>query len=156
MSRHVQTCHPDHFIAMVGNGIAFVDQSVHEGLLPRILRSLLAQRRAVKARMKQMLGEGSSGLVGVLDARQLTLKLLANASYGFCGADTSHLCCKPLAGTPGWVYLDWVPGSGGAGAPGPSGLLVWAAGRPNLSSSPSAESCCGGGSVEASFIIALC
>ena len=33
----------------------------------------------------------------MLDARQLTLKLLANASYGFCGADTSHLCCKPLA-----------------------------------------------------------
>ena len=30
-------------------------------------------------------------------ARQLSLKLLSNASYGFTGADTSHLCCKPLA-----------------------------------------------------------
>ena len=62
----------------------------------------------------------NSDLVAVLDARQLVLKLLAhasynpnpnpdpdpnphqvlkllaNASYGFCGADTSHLCCKPL------------------------------------------------------------
>ena len=25
------------------------------------------------------------------------LHRLANASYGFTGADTSHLCCKPLA-----------------------------------------------------------
>ena len=33
----------------------------------------------------------------MLSLSQLTLKLLANASYGFCGADTSHLCCKPLA-----------------------------------------------------------
>ena len=40
---------------------------------------------------------GHSDLCAVLEARQLTLKLLANASYGFTGADTSHLCCKPLA-----------------------------------------------------------
>ena len=56
-----------------------------------------------KARIKQLLIEGASrggphaDLAAVLDARQLVLKLLANASYGFCGADTSHLCCKPLA-----------------------------------------------------------
>ena len=35
-------------------------------------------------------------IAAVLDARQLTIKLLANASYGNMGADTWSLCCKPL------------------------------------------------------------
>ena len=90
-----------------GSAIAFVKREVHEGLLPRVLRALLDQRRAVKRRIKELAAEAAAGggapseedagLAAVLDARQLTLKLLANASYGFCGADTSHLCCKPLA-----------------------------------------------------------
>ena len=106
-----------------GDAIAFVTAEEHTGLMPRLLMALLRERRAVKARIKQLTaatadasgggsgcgGGGSNGgggggassansdLVAVLDARQLVLKLLANASYGFCGADTSHLCCKPLA-----------------------------------------------------------
>eukprot|EP00964_Phaeocystis_antarctica_P028972 scaffold16317_cov59-Phaeocystis_antarctica.AAC.2 len=102
--------------------------------MPRLLQALLRERRAVKARIKQLTDDDASGggggggasgtnsdLIAVLDARQLpkpkpnpnsnpnpnpkpkpnpnpdqVLKLLANASYGFCGADTSHLCCKPL------------------------------------------------------------
>ena len=106
-----------------GDAIAFVSAEEHTGLMPRLLMALLRERRAVKARIKQLTaatadtsgggsgggGGGSNGgggggassansdLVAVLDARQLVLKLLANASYGFCGADTSHLCCKPLA-----------------------------------------------------------
>lgn len=143
-----------------GDGIAFVDFSIHHGLLPRLLLSLLVERRAVKRRIKE-LAAGDIGLTSVLEARQLALKLLAvsylvphyltvfchhapfptnpsrpkpqknlifhllrgpthfrvankllphpsytlrvsmicaqNASYGFCGADTSHLRCKPLA-----------------------------------------------------------
>jgi len=79
-----------------GSAIAFVQASQHEGLFPRLLRALLRERRAVKRRMKEVASSDGS-LAAVLDARQLTLKLLANASYGFCGADTSHLCCKPLA-----------------------------------------------------------
>ncbi len=83
-----------------GSAIAFVKEEAHEGLMPRLLHALLRERRAVKARIKQLKAEGAdehADLVAVLDARQLVLKLLANASYGFCGADTSHLCCKPLA-----------------------------------------------------------
>ena len=88
-----------------GDAIAFVGSEEHAGLLPRLLSALLQQRRSVKARVKQLRAatetstEASANayLAEVLDARQLTLKLLANASYGFTGADTSHLCCKPLA-----------------------------------------------------------
>jgi len=91
-----------------GSGIAFVEQSTHAGLMPRLLQRLLTERRQVKARIKELHNTRAADdddddakaiedVAAVLDARQLTLKLLANASYGFCGADTSHLCCKPLA-----------------------------------------------------------
>lgn len=106
-----------------GSAIAFAPSSTHAGLMPRLLQRLLSERRAVKARIKELLAQeaaaaanaaaagapsapgapsaaaeaGHSDLCAVLEARQLTLKLLANASYGFTGADTSHLCCKPLA-----------------------------------------------------------
>lgn len=86
-----------------GDAIAFVSKEQHLGLLPRLLAALLQQRRAVKARIKELRTPAmaavstNSYLAAVLDARQLTLKLLSNASYGFTGADTSHLCCKPLA-----------------------------------------------------------
>ena len=89
-----------------GSAIAFVKREVHEGLLPRVLRALLDQRRAVKRRIKELAEEAAAGggapseedagLAAVLDARQLTIKLLANASYGNMGADTWSLCCKPL------------------------------------------------------------
>ena len=86
-----------------GSAIAFASSSMHAGLMPRLLACLLAERRAVKARIKALGALGMPGKAGhtdlcaVLEARQLTLKLLANASYGFTGADTSHLCCKPLS-----------------------------------------------------------
>ena len=95
-----------------GDAIAFVSKTHHVGLLPRLLDALIAERRAVKKRIKQLSSGGGdrggangggggtdqvAALMGVLNARQLTLKLLSNASYGFTGADTSHLCCKPLA-----------------------------------------------------------
>lgn len=79
-----------------GSAIAFVDEARHSGLFPRLLSALLRERRVVKRRMKEV-AQSDPQLAAVLDARQLTLKLLANASYGFCGADTSHLSCKPLA-----------------------------------------------------------
>jgi len=81
----------------------------HAGLMPQLLQRLLTERRQVKARIKELHKSHAASpadvdaaaaiddVAAVLDARQLTLKLLANASYGFCGADTSHLCCKPLA-----------------------------------------------------------
>lgn len=59
-----------------GDGIAFVREECHEGILPRVLRALLAERRAVKRRIKE-LDATNVQLAAVLDARQLTLKLLA-------------------------------------------------------------------------------
>ena len=77
-----------------GDGIAFVTAEEHTGLMPRLLQALLRERRAVKARIKQLTADDASGggggggasgtnsdLIAVLDARQLVLKLLSNASY---------------------------------------------------------------------------
>ena len=81
-----------------GDAITFIKEEAHTGMFPRLLRALLDERRAVKRRIKELDRQQCSGHeAAVLEARQLTLKLLANASYGFCGADTSHLRCKPLA-----------------------------------------------------------
>ena len=102
--------------AWPGDAIAFVDSKHHVGLLPQLLQALISERRVVKKRIKELSeaavaaassfdddadvtpgGPHDAGLIEVLNARQMTLKLLSNASYGFTGADTSHLCCKPLA-----------------------------------------------------------
>ena len=91
--------------------------------MPRLLQRLLTERRQVKARIKELHNTRAADddddddakaiedVAAVLDARQLTLKLLANASYGFCGADTSHLCCKV--------------GSEGLGLRSGSGICPW-------------------------------
>ena len=60
----------------------FVTTKVREGLLPRILRCLLAARKSVKEAMK---GVKDPFKKAVLDRRQNALKLKANSGYGFTG-----------------------------------------------------------------------
>ena len=79
-----------------GSAIAFASADEHRALMPRLLKALLDERRAVKRRILEVRATDAE-LADVLEGRQLALKLLSNASYGFCGADTSHLHCKPLA-----------------------------------------------------------
>jgi DNA polymerase delta subunit 1 len=55
-------------------------------LLPGILRALTAMRKGVKNEMKEAKKRGDTFQVSVLDSRQGAIKILANASYGFCGA----------------------------------------------------------------------
>jgi DNA polymerase elongation subunit (family B) len=57
-----------------------------ESLLPPILTNLLDSRNRVKALQKIAEKEGKIALSKVHNARQLALKLSANASYGFTGA----------------------------------------------------------------------
>ena len=52
-----------------GDAIAFVTEETHVGLFPRLLRTLLQERRAVKKRMKEI-AQTDSQLAAVLDARQ--------------------------------------------------------------------------------------
>jgi DNA polymerase elongation subunit (family B) len=53
-----------------------------EGLLPQLVRQLVDGRNAVKAEMK---GEKDEVVLGVLDSRQLALKVSANSFFGFLG-----------------------------------------------------------------------
>ncbi|KAF5890315.1 DNA polymerase zeta catalytic subunit, partial [Clarias magur] len=69
------------------NGVVFVKASVRKGLLPRMLEEILHTRFMVKAAMKSY--GGDEGLLRLLDARQLGLKLIANVTFGYTDANFS-------------------------------------------------------------------
>lgn len=64
----------------------FVKKEIREGVLPKMLTSLLGQRRYVKGLMKQVDEETQALLYKVLDGRQLALKVVCNSVYGFLKA----------------------------------------------------------------------
>lgn len=70
------------------NNVSFVTTDVREGILPKILNDVLNERRAVKKEMKQHFGTPH---YGVLNGRQLALKVTANSVYGFTGAQKGFL-----------------------------------------------------------------
>ena len=78
------------------SGHAFVCKSKRAGLLPTILRELLAARKQAKADLKK---ETDPFKRAVLDGRQLALKLSANSVYGFTGAQNGYLPCLQIAST---------------------------------------------------------
>lgn len=65
-------------------GQVFVKSDIHEGLLPKILRVLLSERKRVKSLMK---AEADPFKKSVLDAQQLAIKVCCNSVYGFLGAN---------------------------------------------------------------------
>ena len=69
------------------NGVAFVKQSVKRGVLPLMVEEILKTRLMVKKAMKSY--KGDKTLSRMLDARQLGLKLIANVTYGYTGANFS-------------------------------------------------------------------
>ena len=73
---------------------SFVTQDVHEGILPRILKQLWEQRKAVKRLMKSTENETLSS---ILNGRQLAIKVTMNSMYGFCGATFGILPCRAIA-----------------------------------------------------------
>jgi DNA polymerase elongation subunit (family B) len=77
-----------------GIEVGFVDPSVREGVLPRILKRLLAQRKRVR---KQMQGEPDAFKRSTLDGLQLAYKTTANSLYGQLGAPTSPIFMPELA-----------------------------------------------------------
>jgi len=74
------------------NGVAYVEASVREGVLPRMLREILQARVAVKRLMKQADRAGDRRLHRTLNARQFGLKLIANVTYGYTGDLPAHRC----------------------------------------------------------------
>ncbi|MCD6590671.1 MAG: DNA polymerase elongation subunit [Candidatus Aenigmarchaeota archaeon] len=64
------------------SGAKFVSENVRKGIIPRILEKLMAERQKVK---KQMKTEKNIEKVRELSAKQLALKIMSNAFYGYFG-----------------------------------------------------------------------
>lgn len=74
--------------------LRFVAASHCRGLLPRILDTLLQERKRVK---KAMATEINPFRQQLLNAKQLALKISANSVYGACGATKGLLQCREVA-----------------------------------------------------------
>ena len=80
-----------------GGGAALAplpEPTAPDGILPRVIRTLVQRRRAVKNQMKS---ERNAGIKAQLDIRQLALKILANSMYGCLGFKHSRFYAQPLA-----------------------------------------------------------
>merc|ERR550539_830466 len=76
------------------SGNLFVKSDLRKGLLPEILQDLLSARKKAKADLKK---ETDPFKKGVLDGRQLALKISANSVYGFTGAQGGKLPCLEIS-----------------------------------------------------------
>jgi DNA polymerase elongation subunit (family B) len=87
---------PAYSVIDVGNGTTAVfRREGGDGVVPAILRTLLARRKAVK-RMLPTLAPGSVEY-SQANAKQLALKVACNSVYGYFGASTAQLYEKALA-----------------------------------------------------------
>ncbi|SCU71415.1 DNA polymerase delta catalytic subunit, putative [Trypanosoma equiperdum] len=75
----------------------FIRKEVFPGVLPEVLRDLLAARRQARALMKDVSQDSLE--YKVLNGRQLALKVSANSVYGFTGAQVGRLPCLELSAT---------------------------------------------------------
>ena len=73
--------------------------SLPEGVLPRVLRRLVLQRREVKKLLKEEIARSGRDSLRAhqLDIRQLAIKLTANSLYGCLGFEGSRFFARPLA-----------------------------------------------------------
>lgn len=83
-------------VYLLPNGLAFVKPHIREGVLPRMLREVLSARVMTKHTLRVM--HMHRGMQKRLQAQQLALKLLANVTYGYCGATFSgRMPCVEIA-----------------------------------------------------------
>ncbi len=90
---------PQHEVVRLTSGgsnraYGYVTSDHHKGVVPEILENLLAERREVKGLIKD---EADESMRIILDLRQKSIKIAANAFYGFLGAQSSRLRCLPIA-----------------------------------------------------------
>jgi DNA polymerase zeta len=78
--------------------VAFVNQNVRKGTMPKMVEDILNTRIMVKKAMKE--NKDNHALKRILDARQLGLKLIANVTYGYTAASFSgRMPCVEVGGT---------------------------------------------------------
>lgn len=77
----------DNDIYVAPNGVAFVKKHIRVGILPIMLEDILSTRVMVKTSMK--LHKADENLGKILDSRQLSLKLIANVTFGYTAANYS-------------------------------------------------------------------
>ena len=70
-----------------------IDQK--QGILPKLISSLVSRRRQVKALMKDK--KATQEQIATYDIKQLALKLTANSMYGCLGYTQSRFYARPLA-----------------------------------------------------------
>ena len=78
------------------NQVRFVKSEVFPGVLPEILKALLAARKQTRQIMAK---ETDPTTKNVLNCRQLALKVSANSVYGFTGALVGKLPCLEISET---------------------------------------------------------
>lgn len=77
----------------------FVKTTKRDGLLPMILKDLLAARKAVRSQMTDKLEKEDPVAFAILNQRQLAIKVSANSVYGFTGATIGSLPCLEVSGS---------------------------------------------------------
>lgn len=71
------------------------DASMEQGILPRLIKTLVQRRREVKRLIKDP--KASAAQKKQWDVKQMALKLTANSMYGCLGFEGSRFYAKPLA-----------------------------------------------------------
>lgn len=85
---------PEKDITVTPLGAKFVKAHVKRGLLPQILENLLTARKGAKKAMREAKDPFKRG---VMNGRQLALKISANSVYGFTGATVGKLPCLEIS-----------------------------------------------------------
>lgn len=75
-------------------GTEFVSKSMHEGVLPKILKFLIDERDKIKSQLRKASTETDKR---ILDAKQLALKIMSNAFYGYTGYIRARLYILDIA-----------------------------------------------------------
>ncbi|MEM5871623.1 MAG: DNA-directed DNA polymerase [Candidatus Aenigmatarchaeota archaeon] len=76
------------------SGAFFVKNGIRRGIIPRILERLMKERQAVKKEVKK---EINNEKIRQLKAKQLALKIMANAFYGYFGYSRSKMYSLEIA-----------------------------------------------------------
>jgi DNA polymerase zeta len=69
------------------NGVAFVKPHIRKGVLPIMLEDILKTRVMIKNSMK--LHSDDENIYKIYDSRQMSLKLIANVTFGYTAANFS-------------------------------------------------------------------